>query len=72
MERVDDEVEWALLALTLVSDGFFFRFVPFLSLLAPGLMDIFVFDFEMVLLLVVVLEFKDFDELTLVLSSGIL
>jgi len=69
---VDDEVEWALLALTLVSDGFFFRFVPFLSLLAPGLLDVFVFDFEMVLLLVVVLELGDFDELTLVLSSGIL
>ena len=72
MERVEDEVEWALLALTLVSDGFFFRFVPFLSLLAPGLPDVFVFEFEMILLLVVVLELGDFDELTLVLSSGIL
>ena len=72
MERVEDEVEWALLALTLVSDGFFFRFVPFLSLMALGLLDVFVFDFEMGMLLVVVLELGDFDELTLVLSSGIL
>ena len=72
LERVEDEVEWALLALTLVSDGVFFRFVPLLSLLAPGLPDVFVFEFEMILLLVVVLELGDFDELTLVLSSGIL